>query len=238
MKRLSMHVIWPVCLCLAPTPALGASRSPQAVTLPAHSAQLSGAVRLESDSPTGTVHFWNRLDDKISWHLPRLSSGDYNVVINYSLPAALAGSSFDVIVGGSKVPAVTRSTGGWSNYRSVSIGVVRIGRKSPRSLELVARKLPEVSQPAMPDVAWVSLTPVKPGQAQGFRSLFDGRNLSGWSGDTSVFQVRDGAVVGGSLSKGLSRNEFLASDEDFSDFELRLKMRLVGKGAKWRRPIP
>lgn len=59
--------------------------------------------------------------------------------------------------------------------------------------------------------------------------LFDGQSLKGWEGNTSVFRVQDGAIVGGSLDKRIPRNEFLCTTRDYGDFELRLKFKLVGK---------
>ena len=65
---------------------------------------------------------------------------------------------------------------------------------------------------------------------EGFQPLFDGKSLAGWEGDAKVFRAQEGAVVAGSLSEKVPHNEFLASKEEFGDFELRLKARLLGKG--------
>jgi 3-keto-disaccharide hydrolase len=64
----------------------------------------------------------------------------------------------------------------------------------------------------------------------GFTPLFDGKTLAGWEGDEKVFRVENGAIMAGSLQEKVAHNEFLASKEEFRDFELRLKARLVGKG--------
>jgi hypothetical protein len=58
-------------------------------------------------------------------------------------------------------------------------------------------------------------------------SLFDGKTLLGWEGNTNVWRVRDGAIVGGSL-EGNPRNEFLATTRPYTNFILRLEYRLVG----------
>ena len=58
--------------------------------------------------------------------------------------------------------------------------------------------------------------------------LFDGKTLAGWEGETnSVWRVRDGAIVGGSL-EGNPRNEFLATLKSYKNFHLRLEYKLVG----------
>jgi hypothetical protein len=66
---------------------------------------------------------------------------------------------------------------------------------------------------------------------EGYVSLFDGRSLDGWEGDTKIFRVVDGAIVGGTLEARIARNEFLCTKQDFAEFELRLKFKLLGKGA-------
>src|SRR5262249_6558332 len=64
----------------------------------------------------------------------------------------------------------------------------------------------------------------------GFKPLFEGKSLSGWEGNQSVFRVEEGAIVAGSRTEKVAHNEFLASKDEFGDFELRLSARLVGKG--------
>ncbi|RYD60952.1 MAG: DUF1080 domain-containing protein [Verrucomicrobiaceae bacterium] len=60
-------------------------------------------------------------------------------------------------------------------------------------------------------------------------SLFDGKSFEGWDGDTQkTWRIQDGALVGGSLTEKVPRNEFLATKKSFKDFELRLKFKLVG----------
>lgn len=61
--------------------------------------------------------------------------------------------------------------------------------------------------------------------------LFDGKSLAGWEGNLKSFRIADGAIVGGSLSAPVPRNEFLCTEQAYGDFELRLKFKLLGKGA-------
>ena len=60
-------------------------------------------------------------------------------------------------------------------------------------------------------------------------SLFDGRTLTGWEGDIkSTWRIQDGAIVGGSQTTQVPRNEFLTTTRSFGDFVLRVRFRLVG----------
>lgn len=63
-------------------------------------------------------------------------------------------------------------------------------------------------------------------EAPGFVSLFDGRSFQGWNGDFDVWGVEDGEIVAGSPDRAAPRNEFLATDEAYGDFELRLEYKL------------
>jgi hypothetical protein len=60
-------------------------------------------------------------------------------------------------------------------------------------------------------------------------SLFDGRSLAGWEGNLSLFRVHEGAIVGGTLAERIARNEFLCTQKEYGDFELRLKFKLSGE---------
>lgn len=62
-----------------------------------------------------------------------------------------------------------------------------------------------------------------------WRSLFDGRTLSGWEGNEESFRVEDGAIVGGTDAAPIPRNEFLCTEEEYGDFELELDF-LLGEG--------
>jgi hypothetical protein len=68
------------------------------------------------------------------------------------------------------------------------------------------------------------------GQENDFVPLFDGKSLAGWEGNKEIFRVEDGAIIAGSLTERVAHNEFLASEREYEDFELRLKARLTGQG--------
>jgi len=59
-------------------------------------------------------------------------------------------------------------------------------------------------------------------------SLFDGKTFEGWEGDLRIFRIEDGAIVGGNLKEKIARNEFLCTTKEYGDFELRLKVKLLG----------
>jgi len=63
---------------------------------------------------------------------------------------------------------------------------------------------------------------------RGAKRLFDGKTFKGWEGKLGLFRIEDGAIAGGSLKNSLDHNEFLCTTEEYGDFELRLKVKLIG----------
>jgi hypothetical protein len=56
--------------------------------------------------------------------------------------------------------------------------------------------------------------------------FFNGKDLSGWWGDMSLWHVEDGQIVG-KTEKGIKQNEFLKSKKSYGDFRLIVKIKLV-----------
>lgn len=67
---------------------------------------------------------------------------------------------------------------------------------------------------------------------RGAKRLFDGKSFTGWEGNLSLFRIENGAIAGGTLKESIARNEFLCTTEEYSDFELRLKVKLIGDPAR------
>ena len=61
--------------------------------------------------------------------------------------------------------------------------------------------------------------------------IFDGKSFDGWEGNRAIFRIEQGAIVGGSLHDKIARNEFLCTTRTYGDFELRLKVKLLGGDA-------
>lgn len=60
---------------------------------------------------------------------------------------------------------------------------------------------------------------------EGFVPLFNGKDLAGWHGDMKLWKVENGEIVG-TTPAGMPHNSFLMTDNEYSDFVLRLKVKL------------
>jgi hypothetical protein len=64
---------------------------------------------------------------------------------------------------------------------------------------------------------------------EGFKSLFNGKDLTGWDGNKDLWSVQDGAITGETTKeKPTKGNTFLIwKDGTLQDFELRVKWKLL-----------
>jgi hypothetical protein len=75
----------------------------------------------------------------------------------------------------------------------------------------------------------------------GFTPMFNGKDLTGWAGNPSLWSVRDGAITGVTKAEPkLTHNTFLVyTNGEFADFELRLSYRIVAgnSGIQYRSKV-
>lgn len=62
--------------------------------------------------------------------------------------------------------------------------------------------------------------------AENVKDFFNGKDLTGWDGEKTIWSVDNGEIVGKS-EKGLKANQFLTSNLEVTDFKLSFKVKLV-----------
>lgn len=71
-----------------------------------------------------------------------------------------------------------------------------------------------------------NVSPIAFGQT---KDLFDGKSFEGWEGDTkTTWRIEDGCIRAGSDDQSAPRNEFLATTNQYDNFDLTAEYRLVG----------
>ena len=59
--------------------------------------------------------------------------------------------------------------------------------------------------------------------------LFNAKTFSGWEGDTlSTWRIKNETIIGGSLDKTVPHNDFLCTKRSYTNFILKLKIKLTG----------
>lgn len=75
---------------------------------------------------------------------------------------------------------------------------------------------------------------------EGSISLFNGKDLDKWRGDSRIWSVEDGCIVGQTTPENkIEQNTFLIYQEPFSDFELTFKYKIIGgnSGVQYRAKV-
>jgi HEAT repeat protein len=98
------------------------------------------------------------------------------------------------------------------------------------ALGLIQEELPETRRAAFRDLLTSAQAAVDEKEAEdGFEPIFDGKTFAGWHGNKDIFRIADGQIVGGNLKDRVERNEFLRTDKQYENFELRLQFKLLGE---------
>jgi hypothetical protein len=70
---------------------------------------------------------------------------------------------------------------------------------------------------------------VRAADNDGFKAIFDGKTLEGWSGKKEFWSVKDGVITGQTTAENPTKgNTFLIHKDEVGDFELRLKFKIAG----------
>jgi hypothetical protein len=75
-------------------------------------------------------------------------------------------------------------------------------------------------------VLFLSLTALR-AHAEDVVLLFDGKSFAGWNGDTEkTWRIENGVIAAGRADAPAPRNEFLATNTEYENFELRLEYKI------------
>ena len=104
----------------------------------------------------------------------------------------------------------------------IGLTLLPLAGASPATDEKPAGASTKPAEPKAPDIT--------PATSEDAKNFFNGKDLSGFWGELSLWHVENGELVG-KTDKGLKRNEFLKTTHSYGDFRLVCKMKLVPNGA-------
>ncbi|MGA2539122.1 MAG: family 16 glycoside hydrolase, partial [Terracidiphilus sp.] len=135
----------------------------------------------------------------------------------------------------------------------IALPVTLIGQIVPPALESPAAGPPQTGSEGQKLIGMPKFhepAPYDIDEHTGFTQIFDGKSLTGWDADTSIWRVEDGIMVGETFEgKPKGNNYIVYRDETARDFNLKLQMKIEKgggggiqyrsvTGVPWTRPQP
>ncbi len=118
-----------------------------------------GPARYVANRDRRNVGCWHSLDTYVSWDVEFPAAGNYEVRVTQSLAAPLEGSEFTVRVGRSGVRGKVRTTGGWTQFTTVTPGVIHVEGPGRATVEMHPEKL--AGGRCLMNLRGIRLVPVK-----------------------------------------------------------------------------
>ena len=107
------------------------------VDLTAVDAKVTGSTA-QYEADKHAIGFWTNANDTVNWTFNLKKEGEYRVQLEYSCEAGAAGSTFEIEANGGKVKGKVASTGAWTQFAKVDLGVLTIVRAGPTTLTVRA----------------------------------------------------------------------------------------------------
>lgn len=131
------------------------------VRLEARTAQIHGRdLRVEKgDVDGGNLGSWTDRRAWAGWDFVAAKPGKYVVSLRYACEKGNEGSTFVVTVGDQKLQGkIAEHTGGWTKYKTMTLGEVMIDKKGGRTCAVKPVKKPRL---AVMNLKWIELSPAK-----------------------------------------------------------------------------
>jgi alpha-L-fucosidase len=104
-------------------------------------AVVSGSAQLEGDAEKN-IGFWTDEASTVSWTTRVTKPGTFTVEAVCACDDSSAGSEFVFTAGGEQLKGTVQGTGGWSNYKTVSLGSISVGKAGVLESKIAATKKP------------------------------------------------------------------------------------------------
>ncbi len=118
------------------------------IVLPAESADLSGAIRLETNTAGGetvnNIGYWSDIESVASWEIVVKPNATYSVSLEYACLPGAEGSDFALTLGDQVIEAtIDKPTTAWQDYTPLDLGTIRTGADKSLTCTIKATAIPE-----------------------------------------------------------------------------------------------
>jgi hypothetical protein len=82
------------------------------------------------------IGYWSNPDTRVVWDVVITKTGEYEVLVTQSLDDAKMGGKYEVTLAGATVAGQSQKTTGKEQFAEVVVGVLKVGKKGPATLEI------------------------------------------------------------------------------------------------------
>lgn len=105
---------------------------------------VGNTARLEVGEPPN-IGGWSDAGDQLEWQLLSKRVGAYHVLMEVACPAGTDGSEIELSAGGARASGRVPSTHGWTDYKTLDLGILRIDAPGPSALVLRVLHMPHAN---------------------------------------------------------------------------------------------
>ena len=118
------------------------ANSDGSITLTADDANILGAGGAKTNFYAGrrNIGWWDHTSQYLEWKVDIKESATYRVELDYALPANMK-TDFSFTAGNEFVNFTTDATGGWDQWKSLTIGAIRLAAGENQTIKLTAEKI-------------------------------------------------------------------------------------------------
>jgi hypothetical protein len=121
-------------------------QNPDVITLKAVNADVhaspGGRIRYERAADRDNIGLWYNEEDWVSWSATVEKPGTFSVEVSVAAIPACNGNEYTVKVGDQEIAAKVRITGGWGNFRTETLGTVKIAQAGSITVSVKPRGKP------------------------------------------------------------------------------------------------
>lgn len=131
------------------------------VLLNSTDAQILGNGPLKLEAESHALGYWTKLDQAAQWKREVVVSGNFELILVYSLDKGQSGGKATVTMSsGKEFTHTLKPTNGWNDFQNVSIGKVSLTAMKPETMTVTGKNSPKGTK-ALMNLRGIILRPVK-----------------------------------------------------------------------------
>ena len=109
--------------------------------LTAQEAVIKGTTAVLEGGEKQAIGYWSNVNDTVSWDFVVTKPGMFDVSVQMACEPGSENSTFDVMIGGQRISGTTHSTGSWSKFETVNLGMTKLVNTGSVKVTVIPTKI-------------------------------------------------------------------------------------------------